>query len=104
MIYKIGSHVKVVMSTETEDDTFDQRYMGQRGVIVEIKTGGYTGETEEDPLYVVEFDDIDIDGGPLRDEHGPRRSFDDSRLLATKTNPKRESFWTEELVEIVKEK
>lgn len=79
---KIGSKVKVIGGA---DGTLDPAYVGKKGVITSIETGGGQfpcGETETAPRYIVQLS---------RDDPG-----NVVQLLRDATD----SFWGEELQEL----
>ena len=49
----ISDKVKVIQLT---DETADNSHLNQVGVITDKNTNGLTGNTEDDPLWVVSFD------------------------------------------------
>lgn len=52
--YELGMTVKVVQLT---DFAAHDAYLGKTGTIVKINTNGATGNTDADPLYLLEFED-----------------------------------------------
>lgn len=47
----------VVIIGNPIDDTMENEHIGKRGVVTSHNTNGLTGNTDEDPLHNVIFDD-----------------------------------------------
>lgn len=73
MKYSIGVEVIIKKSF---DETMDESLIGMKGIIIDHKSDEMVGDTEEDPLHVVEF------------ESGKRQSFWYEEL-----QPDEEPFW-----------
>ena len=67
MKYSIGTEVKVKaeidlpngkrVSSQEHDETISNEFIGKIGIVVDYNSNGQTGNTEEDPLHVVRFND-----------------------------------------------
>lgn len=58
MKYEIGTSVVVVCPT---DETMDETYLKKIGVVVNHNDNEMTGNTKEDPLHSVKFEDGSIE-------------------------------------------
>lgn len=92
MKHPIGTRVTVTSAT---DETTDLRFIGKIGTVTRYNTNGETGNTEEDPLHVVEFDTQQFERGqPIPQQVCEGDTDFDEKL----NNPTiTEEFWFEEL-------
>jgi hypothetical protein len=52
-----GTHVLILDST---DDTIEQDRIGMTGIVIKHNANGMTGNTPENPLHVVQFEDGEV--------------------------------------------